>query len=216
MADNRYSTVIPRPDATPAPPRPPMSALSATPLASLCLALLALFGGVLFALPLALVSTLMVAGLALPVALLALIALLPLVKALIITLAWTVERETGRDVTGDGIVGSPPGEPEKIRLLPVRGGRPEPRLVLAGDEAADGYSERDLDWLLQRAWTVGHVTRLFLGQTLPSGRPIGTIDDLEEFYRLLEGAGLLEGRGPRQAGRLVGTLDEARAAFGLH
>jgi len=80
----------------------------------------------------------------------------------------------------------------------------------------EGVPECDLTHFLERAVIAGHSKRVWLGQTLPSGKVVTTFQDYDQMIAPLLKAGLIVGRGERSAGKLVtDDAGELKRALGL-
>lgn len=169
---------------------------------ALSLGAVALLAGTAAGLAFVAVLTLAAIGFAVPFAILGLGTLAGLAKYV----AWWVETSTGRDLTGDHIVGRPalpaPKPEREIVPMPVRSyGN---TVKLAGAEK--GFCQQDLAWMLDQLPRRGVTWAEWEGTTLPSGKRLTSYGDYRAFPDLLASAGILRNRGPRQAGYLA-TLD---------
>lgn len=121
------------------------------------------------------------------------------------------EQQTTVNVKGkSNIVSVNSGAPtvEQVRLVGVN--------VNAPRRALDGVDERDLIYFCERAVIAGHSKRVWLGQTLPSGKLVSTFADYDQMIAPLLKAGLIVGRGERSAGKLVtDDAGELKRALGL-
>lgn len=121
------------------------------------------------------------------------------------------EQQTTVNVKGkSNIVSVNSGAPtvEQVRLVGVNVNTPR--------RALDGVDERDLLYFCERAVIAGHSKRVWLGQTLPSGKLVSTFQDYDQMIAPLLKAGLIVGRGERSAGKLVtDDAGELKRALGL-
>ena len=80
----------------------------------------------------------------------------------------------------------------------------------------EGVPECDLLHFIERVVIAGHSKRVWLGQTLPSGKVVATFQDYDQMISPLLKAGLIVGRGERSAGKLVtDDAGELKRALGL-
>ena len=104
-------------------------------------------------------------------------------------LVWTLESMTGRDLDQDGEV----GQPEQIRLIPVRAAGP----------LIDGVPARDLRYFCEVIARSGDWSvRRWKGARMPSGTSLD-VEGHAAMIAILKKAGLLVGHGERSTGELV-------------
>jgi len=166
------------------------------------LAAIAMLAGLGFSLGLQVTMRLMLAGAALPLAIIAIGTLGRLVRLAL----QLIEPMVGRDLTGDSYIGPAPQtiEHETIRMIPsnIR----HTTQVLSGEE--HGFAPDDWAYLVDGLTERGVAWRSWRGARLPSGVTLATYDDYRAFPDALARLGILTGRSERSAGVLADVEPE--------